>query len=133
MKRLILILALLAEALCAKAQSNQTTYLVDTLSYQQLRAEIVTMNNQIIKFRENELVSVGLGFGAAGFATAGAIMSYKHPGSGNGLFICAGVMGVTSLVWYVAGYAGLRRDRLEITPNGMVIKIKEKKKATKPY
>ena len=133
MKRFLLILAILTAALCAKAQSNQTTYLVDTLSYQQLRAEIVTMNNQIIKFRENELVSVGLGFGAAGFATAGAIMSYKNPGAGKGMYICAGVMGVTSLVWYVVGYAGLRRDRLEITPNGMVIKIREKKKSSRPY
>lgn len=105
----------------AKAQTNETTYIVDTLSYRQLRAEIVNMNTQLQHFRNNELVAVGLGAGAAACSFAGLAMSVKGNQYGSGMYVCAGVLGVVSLVWYIEGYAGLKLNRLEVTPDGMVI------------
>lgn len=134
MKRMILIAALLVAACCAKAQTNETNYIVDTLSYRQLRAEIVNMNTQLQHFRNNELVAVGLGAGAAALSVAGLALSAKGNQYGMGLYMAAGVLGVASLVWYIEGYAGLKLNRLEITPDGMVIKIRERKKpSSRPY
>ena len=39
------------------------------------------------------------------------------------LLITAGAAGLASAITYIVGYTKIKRNRLEITPNGVVIKL----------
>lgn len=127
MKKFLLILAVMTAFISAKAQSNTVTYLVDSLSYKKLTADYVSLNNQVMRFRNDELASLGAGAVSVGFVTAGLLMAQKEPENAKAMYICAGVAGVTSLVFRIAGLAQIKRDRLEVAPNGVIIKLTPKK------
>lgn len=127
MKKFLLILAVMTALISAKAQQNEAYTASDTLTMQQLMSDYVSLNNQMMTFRTYELVSLGTGFAGAGLAAGGALLYSKDPENGKVLFICAGIAEVVSLVWHVAGLTQIRRNRLEVTPNGMVIKLTPKK------
>jgi hypothetical protein len=113
----------------------------DNLTAQQLLADYVTLYNQVAKFQKLELASVWTGLAATGFSIGSALMSAKeaaemadnalhgHATSENGmrtsqaLQIAAGVAGVVSATLAIVGITQLKRDRLEITPNGVVYRI----------
>ena len=127
MKKVLLLIAFVVAFIGAKAQSYQVTYLVDSLSYKRLAADYVSLNNQVRNFRNDELVSLGTGAVSVGFATAGLLMAQKEPEAAKAMYFCAGITGITSLVWHIVGLAQLKRDRLEVAPNGVIIKLTPKK------
>jgi len=127
MKRFLLILAVMSAFISAKAQQNEAYVASDSLTYQQLMADYVSLNNQVVQFRNFELTSVGLGAGA-GLLAGGSVffLNGKDKTTGYAMLGAAGALGVASLVTYIVGYTKLKRDRLEITPNGVVIKLRHK-------
>ena len=127
MKKAILFLALLVACLGAKAQTNQEPVAADTLTYQQLMADYVQLNHQIADFRKFEITSIGLGVGAAGLGVVGAMMMGSQERTGKALLVAGGIVGIASLATCIIGYDKLKHDRLELTPDGVVIKIGPKK------
>ena len=130
MKKAIILAAFVLAALCAKAQQ------IDTLSYRDLRAEIVSMNNQMQTFRNTELLSTCVGLGGAGLATAGMLLKNNNSDAAMPVLIMGGVAGIVSLALHIIGYTEIKRDRLEMTPEGLVIKIGNGKKhrpTSRPY
>ena len=117
----------------AKAQQNEAYEASDSLTYQQLMAEYVSLNNQVIQFRNFELTSVGLGAGA-GLLAGGSVffLTGEDKTTGYAMLGAAGALGVASLVTYIVGYTKLKRDRLEITPNGVVVRLKHKENYYNP-
>lgn len=132
MKRFLLIFAVMSALISAKAQENEAYVASDTLTYQQLMADYVSLNNQVMQFRTDELVSTGIGLAGAGLAAGGAYLYGKDPENGQVLLICAGIACVTSLVWHIAGLAQIKRDRLKVTSNGVVIKLSKPKQSFEP-
>lgn len=127
MKRLLLIIAVMLAFIGAKAQQNEAYVASDTLSYQQLLADYVNLNNQVLQFRNYELTSVGLTAGAALLAGGSYFfLNGDDKTPAYAMIGVAGAMGVASLVTYIIGYTKLKRDRWEITPNGVVIKLRHK-------
>lgn len=109
-----------------RAQEKRT-YSSDTLSYQQLMEDYVSLNNQIMQFKICELRSIGFGLGAGALAFAGSAI-YKRNEEGAIVFwVAAGAMGVASLVSSISGYTKLKRNQLEITPQGVIIKLTPQK------
>ena len=130
MKKALILAAFVFAALCAKAQQ------IDTLSYRDLRAEIVSMNNQMQSFKDTELLSICVGLGGTGLATAGMLLKNDHPDAAIPVLIMGGVAGITSLAIHIIGYTEIKRDRLEMTPDGLVIKIgngKKHRRTSRPY
>ena len=123
MKKVLLILAIMLAVICAKAQDKGVYYSADTLTYQQLMADYVSLNNQMIQFRNYELASVGLGIGSAALATGAYFMAKNDEKTAQVLLITAGAAGLASAITYIVGYTKIKRNRLEITPNGVVIKL----------
>lgn len=128
MRKALLILALLSSLLGAKAQQNEAYTASDTLTMQQLMADYVSLNNQTIQFRNYELTSIGLGTGA-GLLAVGAylLVDPDDMTPSYAMLAAAGIAGVASLVTSIVGYSKLKRDRLEITPKGIIIKLQKKK------
>lgn len=127
MKKALIVLALLVACIGAKAQTNQEPQTADTLTYQQLMADYVKLNHQIADFRKFEITSIGLGVGACGLGVVGALMSGSQPRTGKALLVVGGVVGIASLATCIIGYDKLKHDRLEVTPDGVIIKIGGKK------
>ena len=123
MKKVLLILAIMLAVIGAKAQEKGEYYSADTLTYQQLMADYVSLNNQMIQFRNYELASVGLGIGSAALATGAYFMAKNDEKTAQVLLITAGAAGLASAITYIVGYTKIKRNRLEITPNGVVIKL----------
>ena len=123
-----MILAVMTAFIGAKAQQNEAYEASDTLTMQQLMADYVSLNNQVLQFRNFELTSIGLGAGA-GLLAGGSVLflSNEDKTTGYAMLGAAGVLSLASLVTYIVGYTKLKRDRLEITPNGVVIKLEKKK------
>ncbi len=114
-----------------KAQEKRTYYHSDSLNYQQLMKGYVSLNNQIIQFKKCELRSVGFGLGAGALAFAGTAIYNRNEGVATAAWVVSGVMGIVSLVNYISGYTKLKRNQLEITPQGVIIKITPKKNTSK--
>ena len=123
MKRFLLILAVMSAFISANAQSNQTYYEADTLTMAQLMADYVSLNNQVMQFRNYELASIGLGFGSSILAVGGYFVKDKDPQTAQGMLIAAGAMGVATIVTGIVGYTKIKRNRLEVTPTGIVYKL----------
>lgn len=123
MKKVLLILAIMLAVIGAKAQEKAVYYSADTLTYQQLMADYVSLNNQMIQFRNYELASVGLGIGSAALATGAYFMAKNDEKTAQVLLITAGAAGLASAITYIVGYTKIKRNRLEVTPNGVVIKL----------
>lgn len=133
MKRFLLILAVMSAFISAKSQENEAYVAPDTLTYQQLMADYVSLNNQVMQFRNYELTSIGLGAGAG--LLAGGSYFFLAKGDNTTAYAmigAAGALGVASLVTYIVGYTKIKRDRLEITPNGVVIKLNTPKQDFEP-
>ena len=120
MKKVLLILAIMLAVIKKK---KGVYYSADTLTYQQLMADYVSLNNQMIQFRNYELASVGLGIGGAALATGAYFMAKNDEKTARVLLITAGAAGLASAITYIVGYTKIKRNRLEITPNGVVIKL----------
>ena len=133
MKKFLLIIAVMSAFISAKAQQNEVYVASDTLTYQQLMADYVSLNNQVMQFRTDELISTGIGLAGAGLAVGGAYLYTKDHDNGTVLLICAGIAGVTSLVWHIAGLAQIKRNQLKVTPNGVVIRLSKKDKPKHYY
>lgn len=133
MKRFLLILAVMSAFISVKAQENEAYVASDTLTYQQLMADYVSLNNQVMQFRNYELTSIGLSAGA-GLLAVGSyfLMDREDMTTSYAMIGVAGVAAVASLVTYIVGYTKLKRDRLEITPNGVVIKLEKKRQQYEP-
>lgn len=123
MKRFLLILAVMSAFIGANAQQKEVYYSADTLTMQQLMADYVSLNNQVMQFRNYELASIGLGFGTSLLAVGGYFVKEKDPKTAQVMLIAAGVMGVSSIVTGIVGYTKIKRNRLEITPNGIIYKL----------
>ena len=133
MKRFLLIFAVMSALISAKAQENEAYVASDTLTYQQLMADYVSLNNQVMQFRNYELTGIGLSAGA-GLLAVGSyfVMDPEDMTPSYAMIGAAGVAAVASLVTYIVGYTKLKRDRLEITPNGVVIKLEKKRQQYEP-
>lgn len=128
MKRFLLIFAVMTAFISAKAQQNEAYVASDSLSYQQLMADYVNLNNQVMQFRNYELTSIGLSTGAGLLAVGSYFMMNEDDKTpAYAMLGAAGIASVASIVTYIVGYTKLKRDRLEITPNGVVIKLEKKK------
>ena len=123
MKKFLLILAVMSAFISAKAQSNQTYYEADTLTMEQLMADYVSLNNQVMQFRNYELASIGLGFGSSLLAVGGYFVKDKDPKTAQVMLIAAGAMGVATIVTGIVGYTKIKRNRLEVKPTGIVYKL----------
>jgi hypothetical protein len=123
MKKALFILALVMASVCAKAQHYEYVYNVDTLTMQQLMADYVNQTHEIASFRSMELVSVGTAGGAAVFALGSTLIAAKDPETSKILLVGAGLLSVASVATGIAGYVKLKHDRLEVTPQGVVIKL----------
>lgn len=121
----------MAVTVSLRAQEKRTYYSSDTLNYQQLMKDYVSLNNQIIQFKKCELRSIGFGLGSGVLAFAGAAVYDRSEGGATALWVASGLMGVVSLVNYISGYTKLKRNQLEVTPQGVVIKLPPKKKHQK--
>lgn len=133
MKKFLLILAVMSAFISAKAQSNQTYSEADTLTMEQLMADYVSLNNQVMQFRNYELTSIGFGAGASLLAGGSYFFLAKADNTtAYAMLGAAGALGVASLVTYIVGYTKFKRDRLEITPNGVVIKLNKPKQDFEP-
>ena len=133
MKKFLLIIAVMSAFISAKAQSNQTYSEADTLTMEQLMADYVSLNNQVMQFRNYELTSIGLGAGAGLLAGGSYLFLAKGDNTTAYAMIgAAGALGVASLVTYIVGYTKIKRDKLEITPNGVVIKLNKPKQDYEP-
>jgi hypothetical protein len=131
MKKVLLIVILMTVVIGLSAQEKRTYYSSDTLNYQQLMEDYVSLNNQIMKFREYELRSFAFGMGASAVAIVGVALS-THNVKGSTLFwIASGAMGIASLVYGISGYTKLKRNQLEITPQGVIIKLTPQKSQRK--
>ena len=117
----------MAVAIGLEAQEKGTIYSSDTLNYQQLMEDYVSLNNQIMQFRKCELRSIGLGFGAGVFAFAGTTVYNHNKGAATASWVVAGGLGVVSLVNYIFGYTKLKRNQLEVTPQGVIVKLTPQK------
>ena len=133
MKRFLLILAVMSAFISAKAQQNEAYVASDTLTYQQLMADYVSLNNQVMQFRNYELAGIGLSAGA-GLLAGGSFFFWNKDDNTTtyAMLGAAGALGVASLVTYIVGYTKIKRDRLEITPNGVVIKLNKPKQDFEP-
>ena len=129
MKKVLFIIAIVFAAMVANAQHYELANHVDTLTYQQLSADYVSLNKQLMDFKTYELVSAGFGFVSTGFSLGSALAAAKNPDASRMMLIIAGVGGVASVVTWLAGYTKIKRDRLEITPNGVIIKLTPKTNA----
>lgn len=109
------------------AQEKSTNYSSDTLNYQQLMEDYVSLNNQIVQFRECELGSIGFGLGAGALASVGAVISIRNGKGAPVFWIASGVLGIASLASCISGYMKLKRNQLEITPQGVIIKLPPQK------
>lgn len=123
MRKVLLIFAVMSAFIGANAQQKEVYYSADTLTMQQLMADYVSLNNQVMQFRNYELASIGLGFGTSLLAVGGYFVKEKDPKTAQVMLIAAGVMGVSSIVTGIVGYTKIKRNRLEITPNGIIYKL----------
>ena len=126
MKKLLLILAVISAALCAKAQ-NGVMYDIDTLTFEKLYYDYATLNQQVDAFRRIETKSLHYRYAGEALALATAYVGIKHPQMENlavGLGIGSLVCFVASAVCEYQGYTMLKRDRFMLTPDGVVIKLK---------
>lgn len=117
----------MAVAISLEAQEKRTIYSSDILNYQQLMKDYVSLNNQVIQFRKCELRAVGLGLGAGALTFAGTAVYNRNEGASIAFWVAAGAMGVASLVSYISGYTKLKRNQLEITPQGVIVKLTPQK------
>ena len=149
MKKTLILAAFVFAAICAKAQENIPMN-ADTLSVQQLMADYVSLNNQVAKFHKLETASLWTGLASTALSVGSVLMSAKetsemlenaihgHATSNNGkrtsqaLQIAAGVAGVVSAALAIAGVTQLKRDRLEITPNGVVYRLGQSQREERP-
>lgn len=141
MKKALILAAFVFAALCVWAQESTTSMKTDTLTAQQLLADYVSLNNQVAKFQKLEMASVWTGLAATALTAGSVLMSAREtsemlenaiqdhaaPETGirtsQALQIAAGVVGVVSAALAIAGVTQLKRDRLEITPNGVVYRL----------
>ena len=140
MKKLLLILAVLSAFISAKAQQNGVIYSRDTLTIQQMMVDYATLNNQVRSFHNLELgglafTTVGIGTSFLGFMKASQLQSEIPLNTYDRLELERKVknmkiVGYTGLafsivggIMQVTGICKLKRDKLEITPNGVVIKL----------
>lgn len=129
MKKALLIFAMIVACIGANAQNNDnpTEYNVDSLTYQQLMADYVSLNRQVMQFKTMQMSSICLGAGAGVLSVASVFISASDQGMSKIMLIAAGLAGAGSVVTSIIGYNKLKRDRLEVTPNGVVIKLTPKK------
>ena len=126
MKKVLLIIALIGACVCAKAQHYEYINHVDTLTMQQLMADYVDQTHEIAKFKNVELTAIGIGTAGALMSASSALLAAKNPKASTTLLIMGGVLSVASYTAAIIGYTKLKHNRLEITPNGMVIKLTPK-------
>lgn len=126
MKKVLFIIALLWACVGAKAQHYEYTNHVDTLTMQQLMADYVDQTHQIAKFKSVELTGIGLGTAGALISVGSALVATKNPTASRTMLIIGGVLSVASYTAAIVGYTKLKHNRLEFTPNGMVIKLTPK-------
>lgn len=140
MKKAFILAAILMAALCAGAQEN-TSAKADTLTSRLLLADYVSLNNQVAKFHNLEMAAVWTGLASTALSFGSVMMTARetsemlenamngHANVGQGmrtsqaLQIAAGVAGVVSAALAIAGITQLKRDRMEITPNGVVYRL----------
>ena len=118
-------------AVSLRAQENRTYYSSDTLNYQQLLKDYVSMNNQIIQFRKCELQSVGFGLGAGALGVASYFVAKRSTEGAIAFGVAAAGLGVASLVSGISGYTKLKQNQLEITPQGVIVKLPPQKSPRK--
>lgn len=140
MKRFLLILAMMTAFLGVKAQQNEVYYSHDTLTIQQMMVEYATLNNQIRSFRNLELGglaigTIGIGTSFFAFTKAAQLQSEIPLNTYDRLELerkakNMKIVGYTGLacsvigaIMQVTGICKLKRDKLEITPSGVVIKL----------
>lgn len=126
MKKVLFIIALLWACAGAKAQHYELSNHVDTLTYQQLAADYASLNRQLMDFKTYELVSGGFGVASTALSLGSALVATKNPEASRTMLIAAGVGGLVSVATWLIGYTKIKRDRLEVTPNGVIIKLTPK-------
>lgn len=135
MKRFILTIAVILTAICAVAQETRTE-----LDNTQLLQDYVTLNNQMDKFRNIEIGAACVAMASAALSVSASYMSAREAadmmqqaangqtpqasfGTSKALQIAAGVGTVAAAVMAITGVAQIKRDRLEVSPSGVVIKL----------
>lgn len=126
MKKVLFIITLVVACLGAKAQHYELSNHVDTLTYQQLAADYASLNKQLMDFKTYELVSGGFGMASTALSLGSAFVATKNPEASRTMLIAAGVGGLVSVATWLIGYTKIKRDRLEVTPNGVIIKLTPK-------
>ena len=107
----------------AKAQENETYAKADTLTMQQLMADYVSQNKEIAEFRTYEITSIGLGATAGVMGIASMLWNTSRPMASKTLLIISGAAAIGSIAMSIMGYDKLKHDRLELTPDGFVVKL----------
>lgn len=140
MKKFLLILAVMSAFISAKAQQSDVYYSRDTLTIQQMMIDYATLNNQVRSFHNLELgglavATIGIGTSFFAFMKASQLKSEIPLNTYDRVELerktkNVKILGYTGLACYavgavmqVAGICKLKRDRLEITPNGVVVKL----------
>lgn len=126
MKKVLLIIAIVFAALTANAQHYELANHVDTLTYQQLAEDYVSLNKQLMDFKKYEVVSAGLGIATAACSLTSTLVAANNPDTSKTLLVIAGIGGVATVATWLAGYTKIKRNRLEVTPNGVIIKLTPK-------
>ena len=126
MKKVLFIITLVVACLGANAQHYELSNHVDTLTYQQLAADYASLNRQLMDFKTYELVSGGFGVASTALSLGSALVATKNPEASRTMLITAGVGGLISVATWLIGYTKIKRDRLEVTPNGVIIKLTPK-------
>jgi len=126
MKKVLLIISIVFVSLTASAQHYELANHVDTLTYQQLAEDYVSLNKQLMDFKTYELVSGGFGIATAALSLTSTLTAAKNPDTSKALLIAAGIGGVATVATWLVGYTKIKRNRLEVTPNGVIIKLTPK-------
>lgn len=145
MKKAFLIVALAFISLMAAAQTPEKGYVYsrDTLTMQDLVADYANLNNRVDQFSGLELGGIALSTLGASVATFSSIQlanvmnetpmneydineQQNKKKTFTAVAVAGGVCVVAGAIMQITGFAKLKRDRLEITPNGVIIKLKAK-------
>lgn len=140
MKKAFLIVAMAFISLMAAAQTPEKGYVRDTLTMQDLIADYANLNNRVDQFSGLELGGIALSTLGASVATFSSIQlanvmnetpmneydineQQNKKKTFTAVAVAGGVCVVAGAIMQITGFAKLKRDRLEITPNGVIIKL----------
>ena len=145
MKKAFLIVAMAFISLMAAAQDlNSVYYEHDTITMQEMMIEMANLNNQVRSFHNLELGGIAIstvGIGVSAYSAARlanlsgqvALNTYDRmelekqtKNAKIGAWV-GGSITVIGGILQLCGICKLKRDRMEITPNGVIIKLTPEK------